>query len=106
MNSEKVTKQDLIDSIYHASDYEKGLVQDVVELVIQELKNSLKAGKTIELRSFGTLEPRLRKGRVKARNPRTGEEFAVPPHYVAVFRAGQEIRNALLEKPVEKGTKK
>ncbi|MBP5176790.1 MAG: HU family DNA-binding protein, partial [Treponema sp.] len=47
-------------------------------------------------------EPRLRKGREKARNPKTGESLSVAPHYVAAFRAGQELKNALWELPVEK----
>ena len=38
----------------------------------------------------------------KARNPKTGEILSVEPHYVAAFRAGQELKKALMEIPVEK----
>jgi len=76
-------------------------VMDVVEQLLEELKEALKAGNTIELRGFGTFEPRLRKGRSRARNPKTGEQLTVAPHYVAAFRSGQELKKALWDLPVK-----
>ncbi len=100
MSSEKITKYDLVEAVYQNTKCEKKLVQEVMESLFEELKNSLKNGNTIELRGFGTFEPRLRKGRQKARNPKTGEQLSVAPHYVAVFRSGQELKKALWELPV------
>src|SRR5574344_1449190 len=101
MSTEKVTKYDLVEAVYQNTKCEKRLVQDVVENLFSELKNALKDGATIELRGFGTFEPRLRKGRSCARNPKTGEQLSVAPHYVAAFRSGQELKKALWELPVE-----
>jgi integration host factor subunit beta len=70
--------------------------------MLEELKKALKHGATLELRGFGTFEPRLRKGREKARNPKTGERLSVPEHYVAAFRAGRDLKSAMWELPVEK----
>lgn len=98
--SDKVTKFDLVESIYQKTKVEKKQVQDVVEQLFEELKIALKNGNTIELRGFGTFEPRLRKGRSKARNPKTGEQLSVAPHYVAAFRSGQDLKKALWELPV------
>ena len=95
MASAKVTKNDLVDAIYFKSNCEKYLVQDIVEKLLKEIKKSLENGSTIELRGFGTFEPRLRKGREKAHNPKTGEILAVAPPYVAAFRAGQDLKKAL-----------
>ena len=97
----KKTKFDLVESVYENTKYEKRIVQDVVENLLAELKESLKAGATIELRGFGTFEARLRKGRSKARNPKTGELLSVAPHYVAAFRSGQDLRKALWDLPVQ-----
>ena len=72
----------------------------MLETLLENIKTSLKDGATIELRGFGTFEPRLRKGRSRARNPKTGEQLSVAPHYVAAFRSGQELKNALWELPV------
>ncbi|MCR5606731.1 MAG: integration host factor subunit beta [Treponema sp.] len=104
MSQKKVTKYNLVESVYQKINIkcEKRVVQEVIENLLDQLKESLKDGATIELRGFGTFEPRLRKGRAKARNPKTGEQLSVAPHYVAAFRSGQELKKALWELPVEK----
>ena len=92
---EKVTKNVLVEAIYQSTNYEKNVVQNIVECFLFQLKQSLSKGSTIELRGFGTFEPRLRKGRSCARNPKTGERLSVKPHYVAAFRSGQELKKTL-----------
>ncbi len=102
MSVNKVTKSDIVDRVHESTKIEKKILQEAFEGIIEEFKNALKSNSTVELRGFGTLEPRLRKGREKARNPKTGEILSVEPHYVAAFRAGQDLKKALMEIPVEK----
>ncbi len=102
MSSKKITKYDLVESIYQNTKCEKHVVQNIVENLFTELKSALKDGATIELRGFGTFEPRLRRGRSRARNPKTGEQLSVSPHYVAAFRSGQDLKKALWNLPVKK----
>lgn len=102
MSAGKITKSDIIDAVHASAKIEKKILLEAFDGIIEELKSALKGGSTVELRGFGTFETRLRKGREKARNPRTGEIVAVEPHYIAAFRAGQELRKALMEIPVEK----
>ncbi|MDR3311524.1 MAG: integration host factor subunit beta [Spirochaetaceae bacterium] len=101
MNPEKVTKVELVESVYQNTGVEKKVIQVMVESVLTEIKNSLKAGATLELRGFGTFEVRLRKGREKARNPKTGAALKVRPHYVAAFRPGKDLKQAMWDLPVE-----
>lgn len=101
MISKKITKYDLVESVYQNTKYEKREVQEIVENLISKLKESLENGSTIELRGFGTFEPRLRKGRSKARNPKTGELLSVAPHYVVAFRSGQELKKSLWNLPID-----
>ena len=68
MSDKKVTKYDLVESVYLETKYEKKVVQAVVESLLNQLKVSLKDTATIELRGFGTFELRLRKGKKVARN--------------------------------------
>ena len=98
----KVTKIDLVESVYENTSYDKKVVQSVIDSFLDEIKNSLKDSSTIELRGFGTFELRLRKGKESARNPKTGDKVSVAPHYVAAFRSGQELKNSLWNLPVEK----
>lgn len=100
MSAGKVTKIDLVEAVYEATSCEKRDIQKITDALLCELKAALSQGSTVELRGFGTFEPRLRKGRSKARNPKTGEEVSVADRYTAVFRAGAELKNALRSLPV------
>lgn len=93
--NKKVTKNILIDRIYNQSQYDKQVIQSVLDDFLLEVKSALESGDSIELRGFGTFEPRLRKGRSVARNPKTGETLSVEPHYIAAFRAGQSLKEKL-----------
>ena len=100
MSSKKVTKNDLLEAVYQNTKYEKLAVQTIMENLFDQMKEVLKDGNTIELRGFGTFEARLRKGRQNARNPKTGQQLSVAPHYVVAFRSGQELKKALWDLPV------
>ena len=102
MSDTKITKSDLVDSIYKSTDIEKKVILEVVDSFLLNMRNSMEEGATIELRGFGTFEKRLRKGRASARNPKTGEKIKVDPHYVAIFRAGQILKDKLWNLKIEK----
>ena len=69
----------------------------VIDEFFEEVKNGLVKDRVIELRGFGTFEVRTRKGRERARNPKTGEIVAVDTHGVAVFRPGKELKESVWE---------
>ena len=100
MEKKKVTKFDIVDSVYEKVDCEKKTIQMVADAFLEEIKNSLKDAATIELRGFGTFEVRLRKGKSVARNPKNGEKVSVPPHHVVAFRAGKELKNCVWDLPL------
>ena len=64
----------------------------MVDLFIEEIKSAIVSCKVIELRGFGTFETRIRKGRQKARNPKTGEILSVSSHGIVVFRPGRDLK--------------
>ena len=101
MSEDKLTKIDLIEAVYLNTKVDRQNVQVVIDSLLEQLKASLENGKKIELRGFGTFENRLRKGRVKARNPKTGEQVSVEPHFVSVFRPGKELKQLVWNIPVE-----
>jgi integration host factor subunit beta len=88
----KLTKADIVDAIYNKIGIERRGIRDVVDLFLEELKAALISNKVVELRGFGTFEIKIRKGREKARNPKTGEILSVNSHGIAFFRAGRELR--------------
>lgn len=96
MPQKKVVKCELIDAVTEKTKYDRQIVQVIFDAIFDELKTNLEKALPIELRGFGTFEARLRKGRKVARNPKTGETLSVAPHYVAAFRAGQDLKKQLL----------
>lgn len=88
----KITKAEIIEHIFEKTDLNKKQIHIVIDLFFDELKAALEEDRIVELRGFGTFEIRQRKGREKARNPKTGEIVPVDTHGVAVFRPGKELK--------------
>ena len=96
MRREKVTKADLVgqiqDGVKQQIDLERKDIKLVLDQFFEEIKSALESDRIIELRGFGTFEVRTRKGKERARNPRTGEITSVESHGVPLFRAGKELK--------------
>ena len=90
---EKLTKAAIIENLHNKLGYNKDQIHVVIDELFEEIKDGLKDSRVIELRGFGTCEVRIRKGRAKARNPKTGEVVAVERHGVAIFRPGKELKD-------------
>lgn len=95
MSQKKITKIDLVEAVFLDTNLEKKVVQEVFDSLLDKIKDSLKSGSSIELRGFGTFELRERKGRSKARNPKTGETVSVENHSIVAFRPGKELKAAV-----------
>ena len=95
----KSTKSDIVDAIYNKTRINRKDIHHVVDLFIDEIKTALIAQRAIELRGFGTFEIKIRKGRRKARNPRTGEVLSVDSHGIAAFRPGKELKREVWDIP-------
>lgn len=101
MPGKKKTKSDLVDRIYEKTGNELKDIRSVVDQFLEEVKTALEDGQSVELRGFGTFEIRERKGRQKARNPKTGETVSVKDHAVVAFRAGKDLKNSVWDIPLK-----
>jgi integration host factor subunit beta len=88
----KYTKADIIDSAYEKTGMSRKEIRTIIDLFINEIKDALIKRMIIELRGFGTFEVKIRKGRQKARNPKTGEFISIRSHGIAAFRPGRELK--------------
>lgn len=95
----KQTKSEIIDKIYEKSGVEIKNIREVVDMFLDEVKTALEQDKFVELRGFGTFEIRDRKGKKKARNPKTGEIVSVEDHSVVAFRSGKDLKNSVWSLP-------
>lgn len=104
MGSSKVTKADLIQAIYLSSSVSKKDIHVVLDQLIEVIKDKLSEDNIIELRGLGTFFLKQRKGRAKARNPKTGEVVSIGSHCVAAFKSGKELKGRVWD--VKKEDKK
>ncbi len=95
MTRDKLTKAEIIENIYEKVQVNRKDIHTIVDEFFEEVTSALAEDKVVELRGFGTFEVRTRKGRKKARNPRTGETVSVGDHGVAAFRPGRELKQTV-----------
>ncbi len=92
-----MTKRDLVIRISN----ETGLVQlqvlDIIQKTLDYISEALVQGRKVELRNFGVFEVKVRKARV-GRNPnQPGTDVPIPQRAVVKFKAGKEMREAVLK---------
>ena len=92
---QKLTKAAIIESIHEKLGTNRNDIHMVIDELFEEIKDGLKKNQIIELRGFGTFEVRIRKGREKARNPKTGEVIQIPASKTPSFTAGAELKKSV-----------
>jgi len=92
MAAGRFTKADIVDALYDNTGMDRKEIRKAIDLFFAEIKAALLRRDVIELRGFGTFELKIRKGRSRARNPRTGEQVSVRPHGIVCFRPGRELK--------------
>ncbi|MBX3289466.1 MAG: integration host factor subunit beta [Acidobacteria bacterium] len=89
-----MTKADLVEKVAAEADMTKKDAEQLVEIVLESIVDSLNAGEKIELRGFGSFRVRERNSR-KGRNPKTGEAVDIPAKRVAYFKPGKELKELI-----------
>ena len=93
-----MTKADIAKELYERN-YKwlsRNEASDMVELLIDTLKDNLAEGKMVKIASFGTFIVR-KKGERIGRNPRTRDKVPIPPRKVVTFKASNQFK-AVVEK--------
>ena len=49
----------------------------IIEIILKEIKETLKRGEGVEFRNFGTFRTNIQKASIR-RNPKTGQKVSVP----------------------------
>jgi len=63
----------------------------IVATILEAIARTLAAGNRVEIRGFGSFALNHRPPRT-GRNPKTGQQVAVPTRYRPHFKAGKELR--------------
>jgi DNA-binding protein HU-beta len=86
-----VIKLDIINRVADKTGVPKMKAEQAVEALFASMKEALTRGERIELRGFGVFVVKPRKRGV-GRNPRTGEEVAIPSGKTIRFKPGKELQ--------------
>ncbi|HEY6291587.1 MAG TPA: HU family DNA-binding protein [Terriglobia bacterium] len=89
-----MTKANLVDEVTQAVELSRKDSETVIDIIIESIVKSLRAGDKIEIRGFGSFRSRQRKARV-GRNPKTGERVEVPPKTVPYFKPSKELKDLI-----------
>lgn len=84
-------KLDIVNRISDETGVPKLKAEEVVDALFNSMKDALAKGDRIELRGFGVFIVKPRKRGV-GRNPRTGEEVAIPSGKTIRFKPGKELQ--------------
>ena len=91
-----MTKADIVDVIASATGITKVETEAVVDGFIMTVIKTMKEGKNIEIRGFGSFKVKKRKSRI-AHNPYTGEQVVVNEHFVPTFKVSKEMKHIVNE---------
>ena len=87
-----INKRELIEII--ANEQDQLPYKDIelsIKTIIESMVDSLKKGKRIEIRGFGSFSLRYRKSRI-GRNPKSGETVNIDERYVPHFKPGKDLK--------------
>ncbi|MBI5191484.1 MAG: integration host factor subunit alpha [Nitrospirae bacterium] len=80
-----MTKADIVSEVYERVGLSKKEATEIVETVLDTIKDTLKGGETVKIAGFGNFVIR-EKGARKGRNPKTGENIEITPRRVVTFK--------------------
>ena len=70
--------------------FQKKDIEKVTNIILEEMKKSLKRGERVEIRGWGSLSIRNQKSSIR-RNPKTGDKIAVPKKKVIYWKMSREM---------------
>lgn len=89
-----MNKSDLVDKIAESLGVPKLKASQVVDVLVDSIKQALAEDDTVTLIGFGTFSVRERAART-GRNPRTGDPIDIKKARVPVFKPGKSLKDAL-----------
>ena len=89
-----MNKMDLIAAVADHTELSRNKASEVVDAVFGAIEGALKNKEEVRLVGFGTFQTAERKAGT-GRNPRTGEEMAIPASITVRFKAGKGLKGAV-----------
>ncbi len=88
-------KSQLIDKLHKKyNNFSSEDIETLLNIFIKKISDSLKEGKNIEIRGFGTISRKKNKGKY-VRNPKTNEKLFKEESFKLHFKIGKTLHNKL-----------
>ncbi len=65
-------------------------IEKVTNIILREIKKSLKRSERVEIRGWGSLSTRIQKSSIR-RNPKTADKISVPAKKVIYWKMSKEM---------------
>lgn len=89
-----LTRSAIADAIYEQIGLSRKNSEEILDLIIEEIKTELANGHSVKISSFGSFCLHQKKARI-GRNPKTGVEAEITPRTVISFRPAQGLRKTI-----------
>lgn len=89
-----MNKSELIEALAERQSLTYKKAEEIVNIVLDTMSETLVDGGRIEIRGFGSLVVKDYKA-YTGRNPKTGEEIEVKPKKLPFFKVGKELRERI-----------
>jgi integration host factor subunit alpha len=86
-----LTKADMAEKLFEELGLNKREAKELVELLFDEIRESLEQDEQVKLSGFGNFDLRDKSER-PGRNPKTGEEIPISARRVVTFKPGQKLK--------------
>lgn len=94
MANQTLTKASVVDYIYEKTDKNRAEIKELVESILDIMKESIKKDHAMLVSGFGKFEAYDKNAR-KGRNPQTNATITLPARKVVVFRLSRKFRAEL-----------
>ena len=92
--ADRLTKQDVINSVADATGLSKKDVNSALDAVVGTISSALAKGNSVGLIGFGSFEVKSRAAR-QGRNPQSGAPIDIKAKKVPVFKAGKQLKETV-----------
>lgn len=99
-----MTKADLVVQLYEQVGFSKKESAELVDQILDTIKQRLAAGEKVKIASFGNFVVREKAPR-KGRNPQTGESIVLGARRVLTFKPSNVLKAILNEEPLKPARK-
>ncbi|GLI37561.1 integration host factor subunit alpha [Geobacter hydrogenophilus] len=91
-----MTKAEIAELVSTKGGYSKKDANEMVEVLLEQIKKTLERGDKIKIAGFGNFEVKKKSDR-RGRNPQTGEELTIQSRRVLAFKPSAVLKNAINE---------